>query len=597
MRERMSGRQAIPLAGAVLMGVSWGVAGVPDAFAAKTVPSCASLATSAPLAGNALILTPVSTVVAAAGNNKSYCKITFTYSSRGGTANGYADGESQTIGIGIGLPLNSADGGTGGVQGNWNGKIENLGGGGLIGSVGSTTSATNASYVGSSTDGGHTSAQNGQRGNFGVIQATNQLDLGKIDDYIYQAQWQQVVWAKKLAKVYYNQQATRNYWNGCSTGGRQGLALAMKHGADFDGFVVGAPATWHEEFRLSDAWPYLVVKDNLTPKGKTLTTAQVAAANASAVAACSTLGDGYIDDPRACTFDASANICGQPGAPSAPNCLDADQAAAMNMIWKGPTNESGHTIWFPFDRGASIGVGFATLPSSAAQVMSWDHKDLNYDTTLLYSSQAAIAAAGNPPGATTIADEMTLATNTTGTQTEMNDFDLDNVKNNGGKMIMWQGTADQLIRWRDSVDFYEHTATAYGDGVADFNSLSSWFRYFHAPGATHCSSGVGAQPDDVFGALVNWVENGVAPDQLIATGGTGHATRKRPLCPWPTTAIYNGSGSTDDPANFTCGGDLDSNHTALCTMLRANYKKENLNGQDSAQIDVDPAICKNPKLR
>jgi hypothetical protein len=111
--------------------------------------------------------------------------------------------------------------------GAWNGKIQNLGGGGLVGSVGSTTSATSDGYVGSSTDGGHTTAQNGARGTFGVIQATNQLDRGKIIDYIIESIHQQVEWSKLVSLNYYNAKPTRNYWNGCSTGGRQGLALAL----------------------------------------------------------------------------------------------------------------------------------------------------------------------------------------------------------------------------------------------------------------------------------------------------------------------------------------------------------------------------------
>ena len=148
------------------------------------------------------------------------------------------------------------------------GSFKNLGGGGLVGSVGATTSATSDGYVGSSTDGGHTTAQNGARGNFGVIQASNQLNRGKIIDYIIESVHQQVEWSKLLALNYYNAKPTRNYWNGCSTGGRQGLALARYYGNAFDGFLVGAPAFFHDEFRFSDAWPWLMVKDLLVPKGQ-----------------------------------------------------------------------------------------------------------------------------------------------------------------------------------------------------------------------------------------------------------------------------------------------------------------------------------------
>jgi hypothetical protein len=579
-------------------------------FAPPSVPQCSALATDPTfgLAGNPLIASATSALVAATQTNAAYCNVQLTYSAISDTAYGYAPGEAQAIRIGIGLPLNSADGGAGGVQGAWNGKIQNLGGGGLVGSVGSTTSATSDGYVGSSTDGGHTTAQNGARGTFGVIQATNELDRGKIIDYIIESIHQQVEWAKLASLNYYNAKPMRNYWNGCSTGGRQGLALARYYGNEFDGFLVGAPAFFHDEFRFSDAWPWLMIKDLLATKGQTLTTAQYTAASNAAIAACqvqngSGLSDGYLDDPRACTFDASANICGRPGAPAVPNCLTADQAQAINMTWDGPRNHLGQKIWHPMERGSSIGVGFATIPGSAAQVLSWDHRDLNFNTNLLFSSQAAIAAAGSPAGAITYEDEATLGSNNTNDllgedANQIGTVDL--AKNRGAKIIMWQGTADQLIRWRDSLDFYRRAAVTYsGTGKADFASLQPWFRYYHAPGAFHCATGLGpapiltraSAPGSIFGALVDWVENGHAPDTVLAQGGSVSPARTRPLCPWPTTAIYNGSGSTEVASNFHCGGDLDANPVAACKMLRTRYKLENRGPLDSAGTGLDPNAC------
>ena len=289
---------------------------------ALAVPTCADLATHPAwgLAGNPVISAATSALVPATMTNAAYCNVQITYSALSGPPAGYDVGQDQVIRIGIGLPLNSADDGSGGVEGAWNGKLENLGGSGCAGNVGATTGATNAGYVGTSTDTGHASTENGQRCNFGVIQSDHALNLGRIEDFIYEGVHQQVEWGKALARSYYRTDATRNYWNGCSTGGRQGLALAQTHGAEFDGFVIGAPAIYWQQFRLSDAWPALVIKDDLIAKGKTLTAAQFDAANMNAIAACDVQGadvvsDGIIDDPRACTFSAAANICGKPLAP------------------------------------------------------------------------------------------------------------------------------------------------------------------------------------------------------------------------------------------------------------------------------------------
>jgi Tannase and feruloyl esterase len=579
--------------------------------AASAAVTCSQLAIvpALGLGGNPHIISPTSVLIPASASptHKAYCNVQFTYSARGGLADGYDVGQVQHIRIGIGLPLNAADGGMGGVQGAWNGKIQNLGGGGLIGNVGTTTNATDAGYVGSSTDGGHTAAEIGTVGNFGIIQATHQLDLGMINDYIYEAEHQQVEWAKAIAAAYYQMTPIRNYWNGCSTGGRQGLALAELYGDEFDGFIIGAPAVYHEAFRLSDLWPELVVRDLLTAKGKTLTPAQISATNASAIAACDvggydTVADGMIDDPRACTFSAKANICGKPGAPAAPNCLDADQADAVDRIWDGPRNSFDKRIWHPVDRGVTL-WNVASLLGSAPQVVAYDHRDINFSTAHVFLNKDTLAAAGNPANGITYEDEATLGARNTGDFMETQSADLRKVKRHGGKIIMWQGAQDQLIRWRDSIDYYRRVATLMGEGEANFRTLQSWFRYYHAPGVGHCGGGVGPSPTtllpnghtQLFEDLVNWVEKGIPPSSagpqtnggILATGGTGNPTRTRPICPWPTTAIYNGSGSTDEASNFHCGGNLDKNPVAVCKMLRANYKQENEDVLNFREIDLD----------
>jgi feruloyl esterase len=539
----------------------------------------------------------------------AYCQVEFTYSGRGGVATGYAPGEAQHIRIRLGLPLSSADGGQGGKSdGAWNGKIENLGGAGCAGRVMSTVAATDDGYVGSSTDTGHTEQENGsggpgtQRCNFGVVQTEHRLDTGLIDDFIYEGVHQQVEWAKAVAQAYYSTAVQRNYWNGCSTGGRQGLALAEKYGDEFDGFIIGAPAIYWQAFRLADAWPALVVKDTLKPKGKTLSSAQFAAASKAAVVACDVNGtdkvrDGLIDDPRACTFSARANLCGTRGAPAAPDCLDADQARAIDLIWDGPRNSKGVAIWYPFDRGIALSEGgfmggFGAIPGSTAQVISYDHADLGFPVDNLYLNQAAITAAGNPHGAVSYEAEAVLGSREVGDLMTTSSVDLRKVRDHGGKIIMWQGTADAAIRWRHSADYYRRVATFFGNGTVDFSALQSWFRYYHAPGVGHCGGGEGPAPVAIFDQLVNWVEQNKAPDSILAKGGSANPARTRPLCAWPQTAIYNGTGNTDDTSNFHCGGNLDDNHSAVCKMVHTQYKHEDQALRDDADKGLSKLHCK-----
>lgn len=642
----------------------------PITASAAAPPACAQLA--ALLSANAYVSqtssdnqgipSPTATVVPATTRNAAYCHVQFQFSAHSGPAYGYAPGESETIGLGFGLPLNTTDGGVPqsvaapvqtwtAVNGAWNGKIQNLGGGGLIGSVGAPTSATNFGWIGSSTDGGHTTAQSGTVGNFGVIQASHQLDTGEINDYIGESIHQQYVWAKWLANKYYGQAATRNYWNGCSTGGRQGLELAQKWGYDFDGILAGAPATFHDEFRLEDTWPAIVNRDLVIGAGHpSITASQLTAATNSAIAACDVMGtdtvaDGVIDDPRACTWSAANNICGATNAPASPNCLNSVQASAIDMMWDGPRNHDGQRMWYGVDRGVNGGV-FVTTPiggfaGSSSQVVAWDHKDLTLTANSLYANRALAAA--NPQGVPSpiaFEDEYVLGDFSGGAENIARNADVqgiftnlyNNCKNGVGncKLITWQGAADQLIRWRDSVYYYRLAATAYGSGTADFGTpqstsggagLQAWWRYYHAPGEQHCGGGPGANPTTVlpngnsqlFDDLVKWVETGTPPQSagnstklgILATGSVSYGTR--PICPWPTTAVYQ-SGPTNVASSYTCQGNIDANVTGVsggpsgiitvdsgvpvvCKMLHTVYGEETSNSLNSKEQGLTGVSC------
>jgi hypothetical protein len=497
------------------------------------------------------------------------CEANFIYSSRGGPADGYAVGQNQRIVLRVGLPLNGLDNlGTS----LWNGKVQNLGGGGLVGNVGGVTAATNAGYVGSSTDSGHPASDNP---NFAVIQDTHELNYGRLDDFLNESIRQQYRWALKLAQDYYGMQASRNYWNGCSTGGRQGLALALRHAKDFDGFLVGAPANFHTRLQVATVWPSWVNKD---VAGNTLTNAQMQAANASAIAACDAqdgVTDQLVGDARECKFDASANICGQPGAPASPACLMPEQAAAVNMIWDGPRNDKGKRIWFPFGRGANASV-ISTPPfggpCGSLGIFCWSHRDTSFNWTPLPLSE--------------FDDETQLATRVVAPYSDITSVRLDEARKQGAKILMWHGETDQLIPWRQSVHYYREAAQRF-DG---FHKLNPWFRFFVAPGVNHCSGGAGPQPQALFDTLVNWVENGVAPDSILAQNTTaGVVTRTRPLCPYPQTAIYQG-GDPNLASSFRCGGNIETRGNA-CMDLVAKFQKETKNALDTKGMD-NPGACK-----
>ncbi len=483
-------------------------------------------------------------VIPAAGANAAHCQVDVLY----------GESEAQNINVRVGLPLNSLDGGAGGVQGAWNGRTQGIGGGGCSGGL-NVAGPVNAGYVGSGNDTGHTGG-NCDPG----VNLDGSYNLQFINDFIRNGMKQQILLSKRVAARYYAMAPAYNYWNGCSTGGRQGYVLAQELPGELDGILANAPAIFWTRFQTAQMWGQIVMKDLV---GGPIASAKLGQATASAVAACDAndgVVDGVLDDPRSCKFSAQANVCGAPGAPAA-NCLTGAEAAAIDMIWDGPRNTEGSKVWFGLDRGTNIAALNGATPFALGQTqLRWNTHDRSFDwTTVTTSTYADIAQQGTR----NIADV-----------TDTFD-DLDKFRKHGGKLLTFVGMNDQLIMPQGVLHYYRQMAERYGGKKDDdFSDVQQFYRLFRGPGVGHCAGGVGPQPQNLFGALVNWVENGVAPEVIQAQNSTaGVVTRTRPLCPYPQTAIYKGSGSTDDATNFSCGGNLETPEV-VCDSVLVKYQHE-----------------------
>lgn len=512
------------------------------------------------LAGNPVVKSATSQIVPASGASASYCQVDIVVGTR----------PEQNIAIRVGLPLNAADGGAGGVDGAWNGRTQGIGGGGCAGNL-DVTAPVNAGYVGSGTDTGHAGG-NCEPG----VHADGSYNLQFINDFIRNAVKQQVLFSKRIATAYYARRPAYNYWNGCSTGGRQGYLLAQELAGELDGILANAPAIYWTRFQTAQMWGQIVMKDLV---GAPIAAARLDQASASAVAACDAadgVTDGIIDDPRTCRFSATASVCGAPTAPAA-NCLTAAEAEAIDRIWDGPRNPDGDRVWFGLDRGTALGGLNGTAPFALGVTQfHWDEHDLAFDWRNVVARDYAQVA---QDGSRNIAD----VTDTFG--------DLDAFRRAGGKLLTFVGGNDQLIHPRGVINYYRVMAQRYAGRGDDFDGVQRFYRLFRAPGVGHCGGGNGPQPRDLFGALVSWVENGVAPGQILATTVSGGAvTRSRPLCAYPQTAIYNGAGSTDDAASFHCGGNLETPAT-VCGDVLTRFKHEVHGRLDFAGSGVDRKVC------
>ena len=192
---------------------------------AAALPSCTALATDPAngLAGNPFVKSANGVIIPPAGANASYCQVNILY----------GENPNQNINIRVGLPLSSLNGGTGGLQGAWNGRTQGVGGGGCSGNL-TVTAPVNARYVGSGTDGGHSGAANNCEP---AVNLDGTYNVQYIQDWSRNGIKQEILFSKALAEAYYGGPPLYNYWNGCSTGGRQGYLLAQELGNELDGIL------------------------------------------------------------------------------------------------------------------------------------------------------------------------------------------------------------------------------------------------------------------------------------------------------------------------------------------------------------------------
>lgn len=448
----------------------------------------------------------------------------------------------QAINIWVAMPM----------EGKWNGRLQSEGGGGYAGAVRVPTYSILGGYVGVQTDTGHayTMADADRMGDFGLL-APGVPNHALQRDFAFRSEHLMAVIGKQLAHAFYGRPPIYSYWNGCSTGGRQGLRMAQDFPGDYDGILAGAPAIHWDRFHAAQLWPQVVMNE----LGDVVSSAKQALATNSAIDACDAIdgvADRIITDPRACRYSAAADtrITSERCAHTDNTCLASQEAAAIDRIWTGPTNADGETLWPGLERGAPLDELTRSNPSTYAVNQSrywvyldptWDWRTLTFATYEQFFKKnvqmvGPLMASDNP--------------------------DLSEFRARGGKLISWHGFNDRAIMPRGTIVYYARVVNFFGGNYRD---VQQFFRLFLAPGVEHCAGGAAPQPgplrrseeilasqQNLFQSVVDWVERGQAPDRVLAAQSlAGGKTRTRPLCPYPAFAKYT-SGSPDDDANFVC---------------------------------------------
>jgi hypothetical protein len=419
----------------------------------------------------------------------------------------------------------------------WNGRFQGVGGGGFSGgSAGSVRQPAAKGFVAGATDTGH----EGGRGSF-ALDAQGRLDWMRIRDNAYLGIHDMTVTGKALAAAFYAAAPARAYFNGCSTGGRQGLMEAQRYPGDYDGILSGAPAINWPKLHVEQMWGQVLMLEaqNFIPACK------FAAATAAAVSACDGLDgvtDGLLEDPARCRFDAKT-LVGRAAGGCEP--ITAADASILNAIWEGPKRRDGTTLWYGLPHGADFGG----LSGTTGTPLTGRPSPITLDWWRFFLTQ-------NPEWDWTTLTRASFEQYWTQSVEQYNavigtdDPDLSPFRDRGGRIVLWHGWADPLIYPGGTIDYYGRVAKTMGGPQA----TAGFLRFFLAPGVGHCGGGAGPSPNGQFRALVDWVEQGTAPETLDAVrrNQAGQVIRSRPLCQYPLVARYRGQGSTDDAASFAC---------------------------------------------
>jgi pimeloyl-ACP methyl ester carboxylesterase len=490
---------------------------------------------------------------------------------------------APAINIEIWLPLPSA----------WNTRFKGVGGGGYAGTISWTAlaAAVATGYSTASTDTGHSAfaPNNGLGGGgFALNQPADTLNWGLIKDFAERSELELARKGKAVAHAFYGTRPRFSYWMGCSTGGRQGWIMAQRHPEEYDGLLTGAPAFNWDRFIPAELWGEVVMNKEV---GAPISLAKLNAVTNAAVAACAghsgdgTLAtDGFLADPRLCTYDPAQMSCSaQPGNP---NCLSSQETAAVSKIWDGPRDDKGRRMWFGLDRGANLAGldGSFPFPIAADHFAYWLHQNPGFDWHTLTES-SFVSDFFNSEAKF----EEVIGTDST---------DLDDFIERKAKNITYHGVADQLIFSRGTTNYFERLHKKYGD-----RNVDKFARLFMVPGMGHCTGGAGpnafgnnsssgglsvpSDPQhDIFQALVHWVEFGNAPDRIIATkyindNPANGVSFTRPLCVFPNVARYTGAGSPDDASNWTCAPGVENDTTrAADAVLRDRGDRDDRDGDD-----------------
>ncbi|KAJ6571670.1 tannase and feruloyl esterase [Mycena capillaripes] len=383
-----------------------------------------------------------------------------------------------------------------------------------------------------------------------------------INDFAFRAIHVEAVIGKQIVEAYYGRPHHKSYYLGCSTGGRQGTQAALKFPEDFDGIIAGAPAT---DFNHLVHWTNMLAQYIGAPSPESspsfIPPRMWEVVAKEVMRQCDALDgvhDGIITEPDACDFRPEALLCNahtagahEEGAGascrSCRACLTPPQVEALRKIY-APLYGPGSAFLYPrFDPGAEGSPFDMFIGAFPDRSKNWvKHTILNdtaYDFRDYGLAHATLMDEINPGGIATF------------------DGDLSAFRDRGGKFLTYHGRIDPVIASGNSKRVYDLIARRLG-----LPSLDAFYRLFLVPGMGHCvggsagaawrfgqlrheSNALNESSHNLLLALVDWVEDGVAPDTIVGTAEVteaekGNTPRTRVHCRYPMRSLWDAGRGT-----------------------------------------------------
>jgi feruloyl esterase len=435
----------------------------------------------------------------------------------------------QTIRFEVWLPLER-----------WSGRFEAVGNGGMAGSVtyNALVGGLRRGNATAATDTGHVNLP-GQ--GFDASWSLDRPEL--VEDFGHRALHLTTVNGKRIAREFYGRAARHSYYVGCSKGGGQGLMEAQRYPNDFDGIVAGDPAynwtnlytgahLYYSQVMLKDPDSYIQ-----PAKVKILADAVNKACDGK-----DGFADGVINDPFSCKVDLKEIACRE--GDDTGTCFTPKQIEAVKKIWAGAKEDNGRQIFPGLLPGGEAGAnGWSAWVTGSApyQGTHWKAADSFFRYMVMGDEKY------DPLQFDYDRERDRKMLEKIAPMVNAEDADLRPFMKRGGKLILYHGLSDPDISAVNTINYYQRVQDVVGEQTRNFARL------FLAPGMQHCGGGPGPDAFDAVAAVQRWVEEGQAPEKIIASHYTqGALDRSRPLCPYPQMAVYSGKGNAVDAASFVC---------------------------------------------